>query len=131
MRDFRIMDYSEAVTRRSYYNYFEHESDLFTDKVNHHTPGIDCERIDHCKAWIYTEHHDGKEESEYTVRWLKSYNTLVALAIEDENGILMFDILRLVYGYTQTSAKHIARFRHRLEAIGRRTGKPVDIIRFE
>lgn len=41
--------------------------------------------------------------------FLVSYNTLVAYI--DADGVLV-DILRLVYGYTSTSAKHIAKFRN-------------------
>lgn len=39
--------------------------------------------------------------------FLVSYSTLVAYI--DSDGVLV-DILRLVYGYTATSAKHIAKF---------------------
>lgn len=41
---------------------------------------------------------------------LRSYNTIVAV-IEKETDIFA-DVLRLVYGYTSTSAQHIAKFRH-------------------
>lgn len=41
---------------------------------------------------------------------LRSYSTIVA-AYNVENGVL-FDFLRLVYGYTATSAQHIAKFRN-------------------
>ena len=41
--------------------------------------------------------------------FLVSYSTMVAYI--DLGGVLV-DILRLVYGYTATSAKHIAKFRH-------------------
>lgn len=41
--------------------------------------------------------------------FLVSYSTLVAYI--DSDGVLV-DILRLVYGYTPTSAKHIAKFRN-------------------
>ena len=41
---------------------------------------------------------------------LRSYNTVVA-CIDKETGD-MFDFLRMVYGYTSTSAQHIAKFRH-------------------
>lgn len=41
---------------------------------------------------------------------LRSYNTIVAV-IEKGSDILA-DVLRLVYGYTSTSAQHIAKFRH-------------------
>ena len=41
--------------------------------------------------------------------FLVSYSTLVAYI--DSNGVLV-DILRLVYDYTATSAKHISKFRN-------------------
>lgn len=41
--------------------------------------------------------------------FLVSYSTLVAYI--DSDGVLV-DILRLVYGYTPTLAKHIAKFRN-------------------
>ena len=40
--------------------------------------------------------------------FLKSYNTIVAI-IEKSTGIC-FDMLRYVFGYTATSAQHIAKF---------------------
>ena len=41
---------------------------------------------------------------------LRSYNTIVAI-IDCQTGVL-YDFLRLVYGYTATSAKHISKFAH-------------------
>ena len=41
---------------------------------------------------------------------LRSYNTLVAFI--DKNTDTLYDVLRLVYGYTATSSKHIAKFNH-------------------
>ena len=46
--------------------------------------------------------------------FLVSYNTLVAYIQGD--GVL-FVILRLVYGYTSTSAKHIAKFRKKFHHV--------------
>ena len=40
---------------------------------------------------------------------LQSYNTLIACIDKREDALI--DILRYVYGYTATSAKHIAKFR--------------------
>ena len=42
--------------------------------------------------------------------FLKSYNTIIAFI--DKNTDTCYDVLRLVYGYTSTSAQHIAKFRH-------------------
>lgn len=46
--------------------------------------------------------------------FLVSYSTMVAYIQGD--GVL-FDILRLVYGYTATSAKHIAKFRNKFHHV--------------
>lgn len=50
--------------------------------------------------------------------FLVSYNTLVAYIRGD--GVLV-DILRLVYGYTATSAKHIAKFRNKFHHVSELT----------
>lgn len=54
--------------------------------------------------------------------FLISYNTLVAFI--DDNGN-MFDVLRLVYGYTATSAKHISKFRNKFRHITEHTWREV------
>ena len=41
---------------------------------------------------------------------LKSYNTVVAII--DKRTDTLYDFLRYVYGYTSTSAQHIAKFDH-------------------
>lgn len=43
---------------------------------------------------------------------LKSYNTIVAYIVKDytNNETVCIDVLRYVYGYSATSAKHIAKF---------------------
>lgn len=56
-------------------------------------------RLRTCQATVY-------ETSKYYI--LKSYNTVVAFIIKDKD--ILVDILRLVYGHTNTSAKHIAKF---------------------
>lgn len=48
---------------------------------------------------------------------LKSYSTIVA-AIDSEGNI--YDFLRYVYGYTPTSAQHIAKFRNDYSRNGKR-----------
>ena len=60
------------------------------------------ERLDYCTAWT-------QETGKYV--WLQSYNTVIAV-IDKKTGIL-YDVLRKVYGYTATSAKHIAKFRNK------------------
>ena len=53
---------------------------------------------------------------------LQSYATMVA-AIDKESGV-MFDFLRYVYGYTATSAQHIAKFYTDYDATSRYTYRP-------
>ena len=57
------------------------------------------ERLRTCQAWV-TETH--------SFFILKSYGTIVAV-IEKEKDCLA-DVLRVVYGYTATSAQHIRKF---------------------
>ena len=53
---------------------------------------------------------------------LQSYSTIVA-AIDKGNNI-MFDFLRYVYGYTATTAQHIAKFANDYGATMRYTYRP-------
>lgn len=66
---------------------------------------IECDhthapRLRSCTAWIY-------ETTNYY--FLRSYNTIIAFI--DKNTDTCYDVLRFVYGYTSTSAQHIAKFR--------------------
>ena len=67
------------------------------------------ERLDFCQAWVY-------QTKGYT--YLISYNTIVAF-IDDSGN--MFDVLRMVYGYTATSAKHISKFRSKFRHVSEHT----------
>lgn len=58
-----------------------------------------CRRLRTCSAWVY-------ETKNYYI--LKSYDTFVA-CIHKSSDIL-FDGLRIVYGYTSTSGQHIRKF---------------------
>lgn len=71
------------------------------------------ERVDYCKAWIY-------QTNGYA--FLVSYETIVAFV--DDNGN-MYDVLRLVYGYTSTSAKHIAKFRQQFRHVSEHTWREI------
>ena len=71
------------------------------------------ERLDYCQAWVY-------QTKGYT--YLISYNTIVAF-IDDSGN--MFDVLRLVYGYTTTSAKHISKFRSMFSHVSEHTWREV------
>lgn len=58
-------------------------------------------RLRSCKAYVY-------ETKNYF--WLRSYGTFIAFI--EKTTDTCYDILRMVYGYTATSAQHIAKFRH-------------------
>lgn len=61
---------------------------------------INSKRLDSCTAWV-------KETANYYI--LQSYNTNIAFV--DKANNTLYDVLRYVYGYTATSAKHISKFR--------------------
>lgn len=58
-------------------------------------------RVRSCQAYVY-------ETKNYF--WLRSYGTFIAFI--EKTTDTCYDILRMVYGYTVTSAQHIAKFRH-------------------
>lgn len=63
------------------------------------------DRLRSCQAHVYTTTH-------FTV--LRSYNTMVAAIYQrtPTAAPIFIDFLRLVYGYTSSSARHIAKFKH-------------------
>lgn len=61
------------------------------------------DKIDYCQAW------QGELKG---IIVLQSYNTKVAGY--DINNNVFYDFLRWSYGYTATSAKHIAKFKHKV-----------------
>ena len=71
-----------------------------TESMNQH--GLSgYTRLRTCQAHI---------QSTYGYELLWSYNTLVA-CYDHETG-KVYDFLRMVYGYTSTSAQHISKFAH-------------------
>ena len=60
-----------------------------------------CRKLRSCTAWVY------ETENFYL---LQSYKTIVAIISKNSNTL--YDALRTVYGYTATSAQHIAKFRN-------------------
>ena len=58
-----------------------------------------CKRLRHCTAWVY-------ETDDFY--FLQSYGTVVAFI--DKSTDTLYDVLRYVFGYTPTSAKHISKF---------------------
>lgn len=68
------------------------------DELNANTKS---KRLLSCSAYVFDTEH-------YYI--LKSYDTFIA-CIEKSTDTL-YDALRVVYGYTATSAKHISKFNH-------------------
>ena len=58
-------------------------------------------RLRSCTAWVY-------DTPNYY--FLRSYNKIIAFI--DKTTDTCYDVLRLVFGYTSTSAQHIAKFRN-------------------
>lgn len=73
------------------------EYNKYSDTANCTAP----QRLDYCTAETFNV------GSRYTA--LRSYNTIVAFYDYETN--ILYDVLRYVYGYTATSARHIAKFR--------------------
>lgn len=63
-------------------------------------------RLNHCQAWT-------QDFESFTVLW--SYRS--AVAVYDKTSDTLYDILRAVYGYTATSAQHIAKFRNQCNPV--------------
>ena len=84
------------------------ESKTYNDRV------INKIQLNKCKAYI-------KETENYYL--LFSYNTFVAFINKREN--ICYDILRLAYGYTNTSAQHIAKFCKAYGVVDTLTYRPV------
>ena len=71
-------------------------------------------RLRKCQAYVY-------ETTSYYL--LKSYCTFVAFTRKSDGEC--FDILRNVYGYTATSAQHIAKFKNDYNAVSYQTWREV------
>ena len=77
-------------------------------------PITSSHRLNYCNAYVL-------DTANYLV--LRSYQTDIAI-IDKRTGI-MYDFLRFVYGYTATSAQHIAKFERLYEPSARFTYYPV------
>lgn len=75
---------------------------------------VSVKRLRTCKAYVY-------ETASYYL--LKSYSTFVAFIRKSDGEC--FDILRNVYGYTATSAQHIAKFKNDYHAVSTQTWREV------
>ena len=73
------------------------------NELEHNTP---CRRLRSCTAWIY-------DTKNYYV--LRSYNTIIAVIQKSDKTL--YDALRVVYGFTNTSCQHIAKFRNDYNAV--------------
>lgn len=80
-------------------SYVEKNYDVFKDCKADYYWNYHHERLFKCSATVY-------QTPDFIV--LKSYNTIVAFV--NRHSGEGFDILRLVYGYTSTSAQHIRKF---------------------
>lgn len=69
-------------------------------KENEEKP-VKGKRLRSCTAWVF------ETESFYI---LKSYETYVACIRKYDD--ILYDALRIAYGYTATSAQHISKFAH-------------------
>ena len=85
----------------------EQQYDVFKDWVRHADMSMEnCHRLRSCSAEVYDLVDSRTGEIRYHV--LKSYRTIVAFI--DVQTDTLYDVLRLVYGYTSTSAQHISKF---------------------
>ena len=76
--------------------------DNFVDRFNNEQPElIKSKRLRSCKATVYIY-------KDFIL--LKSYRTMIAGI--DRKTDTLYDFLRMTYGYTATSAQHIAKFDH-------------------
>lgn len=71
------------------------------------------ERLDYCEAHTF-------QASGYS--FLLSYNTIVAFIDVNDN---LYDVMRLVYGYTAAGAEHTAKFRNKFRDVSEYTWREV------
>ena len=71
-------------------------------------------RLRTCKAYVY-------ETNSYYV--LRSYASYVAFIRKSDGEC--FDVLRMVYGYSSTSANHIVKFKNDYHAVSTQTWREV------
>lgn len=75
---------------------------------------LSLRRLHKCQAYVY-------ETERYYI--LKSFATVVAFIRKSDGEC--FDILRIVYGYSATSAQHIAKFKRDYHAASTQTWREV------
>lgn len=92
------------------------------------------QRLRSCTAYKYYFKKEGTSyDIAYEIVVLQSYSTVVALAYIDEEDerISVHDFLRIVYGYTATSAQHIAKFRNEMREKAALKGYSFEYIRHD
>ena len=75
--------------------------EVYEDAMAELNSGCSFKRLRTCSAVVF-------ESENYYV--LQSYRT--PIAVIDKSTDTLYDVLRYVYGYTATSAQHIAKFEH-------------------
>lgn len=108
----RIID--QAATNNLCDFYVRFAQDMNSGKIN--LTGK-CQRLNSCNARIY--------EIKPGTFALVSYSTVVAF-IADNVG---YDVLRMVYGYTATSASHIAKFFRKYDIIVTLRAMPLEDVK--
>lgn len=88
------------------------------------------QRLRSCTAYKY---YFKREGTPYEIVVLQSYSTVVAMAYIDEEDkrIIVYDFLRIVYGYTSTSSQHIAKFRNEMREKAELTGYLFEYRRYD
>lgn len=92
-------------------NYCEREIPIVSAELG---KVLSVRRLHKCQAYVY-------ETASYYL--LKSYATFVAFIRKSDGEC--FDILRNVYGYSATSAQHIAKFKNDYHAVSAQTWREV------
>lgn len=88
------------------------------------------QRLRSCTAYKY---YFKREGTPYEIVALQSYSTVVAMAYinKEDKRIRVHDFLRIVYGYTSTSAQHIAKFRNEMREKATLKGYSFEYIRHD
>lgn len=82
-----------------------HVEEVYNDSMREYDKlacnGRNWKKLRHCRAEVCESEH---------YYFLRSYSTIVAVVLKHNYNV--YDFLRLVHGYTATSAQHIAKFAH-------------------
>lgn len=93
------------MTRQEQMVINKHVEEVYNDSMNEYNKlawtGRNWKKLRHCRAEVC------ESENYY---FLRSYSTIVAVVLKHNYNC--YDFLRMVHGYTNTSAQHIAKFAH-------------------